>query len=141
MIVWPADLPQRVLAPSYSEGLGDGRLRTQMEAGPMKVRRRFSAVARPVSASFRVSPDGKARIERFWWEEIGGGSLPFLMPDQTHDALVLQAGTGLQLLDDQGRPLVNTAWWLVMAGDAPPSFTPLQRGMAYTAAFPLVIMP
>jgi hypothetical protein len=34
------------------------------------------AVARPIAASFRVSPDGKARIERFWWEEIGGGSLP-----------------------------------------------------------------
>jgi hypothetical protein len=33
-----------------------------------------------------------------------------------------------------GRPLINTAWWLVMAGDAPPSFTPLQRGIAYTAA-------
>jgi hypothetical protein len=141
LIVWPAELPQRVLASGYSESLGDGRLRTQMETGPMKVRRRFSAVARPIAASFRVSPDGKARIERFWWEEIGGGSLPFLMPDQTHDALALLADDGLQLLDDQGRPLINTAWWLVMAGDAPPSFTPLQRGIAYTAAFPLVIMP
>ncbi len=74
LIVWPAELPQRVLASGYSESLGDGRLRTQMETGPMKVRRRFSAVARPIAASFRVSPDGKARIERFWWEEIGAAA-------------------------------------------------------------------
>ena len=141
MIVWPSELPQHVLASGYSESLGEGRLRTQMEAGPMKVRRRFSAVARPVSTSFRVSPDGKARIERFWREEIGDGSLPFLMPDQTRDALALLTDDGLQLLDDQGRPLINTAWWLVMAGEAPPTFTPLQRGMAFMASFPLVIMP
>lgn len=141
MIVWPAELPQRVLASGYSEGLGDGRLRTQMETGPMKVRRRFSSVARPVAASFRVSPDGKARIERFWQEDIRGGSLPFRIPDQTHDGLPLLAGDGLMLLDDQGRPLFITAWWLVMAGDAPPSFTPLQRGLAYTASFPLMVMP
>ncbi|SEP21333.1 hypothetical protein SAMN04487843_108203 [Methylobacterium sp. ap11] len=141
MIVWPSELPQRVLASGYSETMGEGRLRTQMEAGPMKVRRRFSAVVRPVPASFRVSPDGKARLERFWREEIGGGSLPFLMPDQTHDGLPLLTDDSLQLLDDQGRPLINTAWWLVMAGDAPLSFTPLQRGMAFSASFPLVVMP
>ncbi|MEZ0253573.1 MAG: hypothetical protein ACAH20_21885, partial [Methylobacteriaceae bacterium] len=87
--VWPTDLPQRVLADSYSEGLGNGRLRTAMETGLPKMRRRFTLAARPVSAAFRVSADGKARIERFFNEETGGGTLPFLMPDQTHDALAL----------------------------------------------------
>ncbi|SFV05988.1 hypothetical protein SAMN02799631_04332 [Methylobacterium sp. 174MFSha1.1] len=141
MIVWPAELPQRVLAAGYNESLGDGRLRTRMETGPMKVRRRYSSAPRPVAASFRVSPDGKARIERFWKEEIAGGSLPFWLPDQTHDGLVLLNEQGVPLFDEQGRLLANSAWWLVMAGDAVPNFTPLQRGMAYTAAFQLVIMP
>lgn len=138
---WPADLPQRVLADSFSETLADGRLRTAMETGHAKSRRRFSSAPKPVAAAFKVTPDQKARLERFWEEEIAGGSLPFLMADQTADALVLLADDGLQLLDDAGRPLVNTAWWLVLAGDTPPAFTTRNRGLTYTAAFPLSVLP
>ncbi|MCG5247985.1 hypothetical protein [Methylorubrum extorquens] len=138
---WPAELPQRVLADNYSEGLGDGRLRTAMETGVPKTRRRFSNAGRPVSAAFKVSPDGKARIERFFNEEVGGGALPFLMPDQTHDGLALINGGGLQLLDDQGRPLINTAWWLAIFGDSVPTFQTRNRGVSYIASFPLVVLP
>lgn len=138
---WPAELPQRVLADNYSESVGDGRLRTAMETGVPKTRRRFTLAARPVSAAFKVSADGKARIERFFSEEVGGGSLPFLMPDQTHDGLALVTEDGLQLLDDGGRPFVNTAWWLVMFGDSVPTFQTRNRGVSYIASFPLVVLP
>lgn len=138
---WPAELPQRVLADNYSESLGDGRLRTPMEAGPPKIRRRFTLAARPVSAAFKVSPDGKARIERFFREEVGGGALPFLMPDQTHDGLALTTETGLHLLDDQGRPLINTALWLVTFGDSVPVFQTRNRGVSFIASFPLLVLP
>lgn len=138
---WPSDLPQRVLADSFSEGLADGRLRTAMETGHAKSRRRFSSAPKPVAAGFKISLDEKARLERFWLEEIAGGSLPFLIPDQTRDGVALLADGGLQLLDDQGRPLINTAWWLVLAGESPPAFTTRNRGISYTATFPMMVMP
>lgn len=138
---WPLDLPQRVLANGYSEGLPDGRLRTAMETGISKSRRRFSSAPKPVAASFRVTLDQKARIERFWDEEIAGGALPFLLPDQTKDGQPLLVEPGVPLLDDQGRPLLISAWWLVMAGETAPTFTARSREVTFTAAFPLMVMP
>jgi len=138
---WPLDLPQRVLADTFSETLADGRLRTAMETGHAKSRRRFSSAPKPVAAAFKVNADQKARLERFWDEEIAGGSLPFLIADQTADGLVLLADAGLPLLDDLGRALICTAWWLVLASDSPPAFTTRNRGLSYTAAFPLSVLP
>jgi hypothetical protein len=64
----------------------------------------------------------------------------FLPPEPFNPRLAIgrDAEHGLQLLDDQGRPLINTAWWLVMAGDAPPSFTPLQRGILRAGSAPVI---
>ncbi len=47
ILYWPSDLPQRVLADSFSETLADGRLRTAMETGHAKSRRRFSSAPKP----------------------------------------------------------------------------------------------
>lgn len=81
-----------------------------------------------------------ARLERFWLEETAGGSLPFLMPDQTRDALALITEADIQILDDQGRPLINTAWWLVMFGDSPPQ-QQVVSGLIYKASFSLSVLP
>ncbi|GJD73340.1 hypothetical protein [Methylobacterium goesingense] len=138
---WPADLPQRVLADSFSETLADGRLRTSTETGMGKSRLRFSSAPKPLAVAFKVDPDQKARLERFWIEEIARGALPFLIQDQTKDGLAMLTDDGLQLLDDAGQPLLISAWWLVMIGEGPPVFTTRNRGMTYTAAFPLMVMP
>lgn len=63
------------------------------------------------------------------------------MPDQTHDALALVTEDGLQLLDDQGAPLINTALWLVTFGDSVPTFQTRNRGVSFIASFPLVVLP
>ena len=42
-IDWPATLPQEILAEGYEEGLPDVLVRTKMDAGPDKVRRRATA--------------------------------------------------------------------------------------------------
>ncbi|MGG3810996.1 hypothetical protein ABEV34_05005 [Methylorubrum rhodesianum] len=138
--VWPADLPQRLLQEGYSYGFADGRLKTAMESGVPKMRRRFSSVARPVSGQFLGSEDDMARLERFYDEETGGGALPFLMPDQTRDGLPLATEDGLQLLDDQGRPLINTAWWLVMFGDTPPQ-KQVASGTVYRISLTFTVLP
>ncbi|WP_430914067.1 hypothetical protein [Methylobacterium sp. sgz302541] len=137
---WPSDLPQRVSRNGFGETFRDGRLRTAMEAGPPKMRRRFSSAVRPIQASIEVTVDGKARLERFWSEEAAGGTLPFLMPDQTLDGLALTDGDGIQLLDDQGRPLVNTNWWLAMFGDSAPSVQNM-GWIWYRVSFPLMVLP
>ena len=137
---WPIDLPQRLDIEGYGQSLADGRLRTTMEAGPVKMRRRSSAAMKPVQGQFLGFSDHFARLERFWVEEAGGGSLPFLIPDQTRDALALANEDGLQLLDDQGRPLLNTAWWFVLFGENPPTLAAV-GGPIYRISLSLVILP
>ena len=138
--VWPTDLPQKLLSDGYSYGFADGRLKTAMDAGPPKMRRRFSSAVRPVAGQFYGSEDDMARLERFWAEDTAGGALPFLIPDQNRDALALLTSDGLQLQDDQGRPLINTAWWLVLFGDTPPQ-KQVVSGLIHKATFTLSVMP
>lgn len=137
---WPPDLPQRLIQENYQQALGEGRLRTAMDAGPPKSRRRFSAVPKPISGQFFGTADAFARLERFWNEDTAGGTLPFLIPDQTRDGLGLDTGTGLTLLDDAGHQILNTAWWLTLFGDNPPSQTPLS-GRLYRISLSLTVLP
>ncbi|GJE00541.1 hypothetical protein [Methylobacterium isbiliense] len=138
--VWPADLPQRFRAADSSFGFGDGRLRTPMDAGPPKVRRRFSAVVKPVTLSWRGSEDDVARFERFFEEEIAGGSLPFFLPDPRRDGRPLLTDDGVVLLDDQGRPLLNTAWWLCLFGETVPTQIPV-TGLLMQVNMQLAVLP
>lgn len=137
---WPSDLPQRLGIEGYGQGLADGRLRTSMEAGPPKMRRRFSSAAKPVQGQFLGFANDHARLERFWNEETGGGSLPFLLPDQTRDALPLLTDDGTPLLDDQGRPLINTAWWLCLFGENPPALAAV-GGPIYRITVSFTVLP
>lgn len=137
--LWPADLPQRVLRDGYSEKLRDGRLFSRTQSGPGKVRRRYSSAVLPVSASIIVTYAQKSRLERFWYEETGKGSLPFIMPDQTHDGLPLLDGGGLPVLDGGGLPILVTANWLVRFAQEAPQFTPW--GLQFMASFQLDVLP
>jgi hypothetical protein len=77
---WPATLPQEILVDGNSEAMGDGRLRSQTDTGPGKVRRRSTAMARPLSGSMMMSDDQLDAFEEFVLDDLGGGSLPFLFP-------------------------------------------------------------
>lgn len=139
--VWPVDLPQFVERQGFSEGFADGRLRTKMDAGPAKTRRRSSSAARPIQASVRVSVDGKMRLKRFWDEDTASGALPFLMPDPTADGLALIFDDGSRLLDQDGAPLLDTAWLLVLFGETPPNAIPAAGGAWYMVSFSLSVLP
>jgi hypothetical protein len=136
---WPAELPQRVLRDGYSEKLRDGRLFSRTQSGPGKVRRRYSSAVLPVSASLIIDEAQKARFERFWIEETAYGSLPFIMPDQTHDGLPLLDGGGLPVLDGGGLPILVTANWLVRFAQDAPQITPW--GLQFMVSFPLEVLP
>jgi len=136
--VWPSELPQRVLRAGYSETLRDGLLRSKSDSGVGKVRRRYSSAALPVQATISLYYNQKARLERFWNEDTGGGALPFIIPDQTHDGLPMLDGDGLPILDGGGLPILVTANWLVLFA-APPQIVP--RGPIFSASLQLSVLP
>jgi hypothetical protein len=139
--IWPPDLPQKMLVEGYGRGFADGRLRTQTDTGPGKMRRRYSSAVKPVTGQFMVSSDEAARLERFWDEETSGGSKPFLIPNQTNDGLTLETASGDELLASDGSGVALSSWWLVMFGDAP-NVAPLSGAVdLYRVTIQLNVMP
>lgn len=117
MIVWPASLPQRVLAQGYAETFPKTAVRTQMDAGPDKVRRRFTAAVRDFEVSLRLTPAQAATLESFFDSTTAGGALAF---DWTH-------------------PRTGDAVSFRFKGA--PRLTAVARGQRYQAALSLEILP
>lgn len=86
---WPASLPQLVLVDGFSEGLGDGRLRSSMDTGPAKVRRRSSAMPRPLQGRVLMTSAQLDVLRAFVDDDLIGGSLPFSFPDPITRASIL----------------------------------------------------
>lgn len=76
-IVWPSSLPQRPTVGGYQERFADTVLRTVMEAGAAKTRRRFTAAPRQIEVTFRVNAAQAATFKSFFEETTAGGALPF----------------------------------------------------------------
>ena len=76
-IVWPSSLPQRPTVGGYQERFADTVLRTAMETGAAKTRRRFTAAPRQVEVTFRVNAAQAAIFKSFFEETTAGGALPF----------------------------------------------------------------
>jgi len=83
--LWPFELP-RPRRDSYQHQIGDGRLKSQPDAGPSHLRRRSSTPA-AVTMAIDVSRDQRARFERFWREDTADASLPFFIPDASTDGV------------------------------------------------------
>jgi hypothetical protein len=77
MPTWPTSLPQHVLEQGYNEQVPDQTIETQMDAGPAKVRRRFTTAPRRFGVVVVMDPDQVALFETFYLETLAGGSLPF----------------------------------------------------------------
>ena len=117
MIVWPASLPQRVLAQGYAETFPDTVARAKMDAGPDKVRRRFTAAARDFEGSLRLTPAQAATLESFFHSDTAGGSLAF----------------------DWSHPRTGAAVSFRFKGA--PRLTAIERGQRYQASLRLEILP
>lgn len=81
MANWPVTLPQSVLQEGFGETLPDTSVRTAMDAGPPKVRRRTTAAVRPISAAIVVDATQASTLETFYLDTLKGGALPFDMVD------------------------------------------------------------
>ena len=117
MPTWPATLPQNVLTEGYQEAPGDGRLRTQMDAGPAKMRRLHTAVVDTFSVSLSLTSAQVDTLDGFWDSDLAGGVLAF---DWTHPRT--GAATSFRFVDR-------------------PTRTPRQSGVRYTVRFKLEKLP
>jgi len=75
-INWPATLPAP-LTDGYGEAPPDTTLRTAMDCGPDKVRRRCTAGPRLFSLRYRLTAAQVATLDTFYNTTSGSGSEPF----------------------------------------------------------------
>lgn len=76
MVAWPADLPQSPLISGFEIAEGEALVRTTMEAGVDKIRRRYTAVAIDYTWPLILSNAQKTSLGVFYQ---ANGALPFDM--------------------------------------------------------------
>lgn len=86
MAVWPVTLPCLFL--DASETMQDGSVRTEMSAGPAKVRRRFSAVSRYLTTSITLDATQRGTLHTFFTTTLGQGADEFDLADPFGGATV-----------------------------------------------------
>tara|TARA_Y100000310_G_scaffold324866_2_gene387344 strand:- start:10384 stop:10746 length:363 start_codon:yes stop_codon:yes gene_type:complete len=87
MPTWPSSLDK--LSLNTSEARGDGTIRTPMDAGIAKARRRFSAVPRAVSMSLILpTSSDRTTFDDFFSDTLSEGSLRFDFTDPIGGATV-----------------------------------------------------
>ncbi|MCA0963277.1 hypothetical protein [Salipiger bermudensis] len=116
---FPADLPAPRFSGYRSQRM-DGRRQSSFDAGPPKVSRRYSAVARTVQLEVLLELWQKAKFDRFYIDDCAEGSRLFWMPDYAVDGAFLLDEAGLSLLDENDAPLLTAKMMLCQWGDAPP---------------------
>ena len=77
MATWPETLPQSPLVDGFSSTKADGRLRSSMDAGPDKVRRRFTAVPKILTCSFYMTAAQRTSFWTFFDDTLIEGSLKY----------------------------------------------------------------
>lgn len=78
---WPVELPPLSQLSDYAEQPPDLLLKTAMDAGPPKRRRRFTAGIELAAGKMRLTVAQKEVLRTFFDTTLLGGSLPF---DGTH---------------------------------------------------------
>lgn len=81
MAVWPASLPQRALLADFAEAADTNVIRSDMEFGPGKVRRRYTAEVKVYQVGLMLTTAQVATLETFYDSTLGAVD-PFDWLDQ-----------------------------------------------------------
>jgi hypothetical protein len=95
---WPATLPTKFNETDYTESVANNLLRSQMDYGPAKVRRRTSSNPKPVSGSMQMTNEQLEDLITFVETTTLGGALAFTFPAQRGE------GTWLARFGNEGLP-------------------------------------
>lgn len=85
MTTWPTTLPQSFLIDGFSEEGSDNVIRSPVDAGPAKTRRRYTAATRPIKGRMLLTHEQYLVFKEFYEETINDGATEFDMPDDIHD--------------------------------------------------------
>lgn len=88
-ILWPENLPQSPLLDGLQETLPDNVLRTKMEQGPPKLRRRGTDAPAKITAQFLLDTTQCGVLENFYAETLAGGVKRFTFTHPRSGAAVL----------------------------------------------------
>lgn len=75
--VWPTTLPVELLMRGYNQTAADVTLRSSVDAGPAKIRRRFTAGVQPITGNLILSGTELGYLRTFFDTTLLGGSLRF----------------------------------------------------------------
>lgn len=82
MVAWPDTIPCTFQIENNASGYGDGRIASPTDTGPGKVRRRSTAMAKPLSGTMIMDRTQLLRLIEFLDNEIIGGVGVFDFKDQ-----------------------------------------------------------
>lgn len=83
--LWPTTLPQKLMTDGHGQSLPDVILKTSMEAGPAKRRRRCTAGVSPVEGHQYMTSAQLDTLVTFYNTTLLGGSLRFEWVDPTFE--------------------------------------------------------
>jgi len=78
MSTWPVTLPQTFDQSSYSEDFPEMVIRTKMDTGPDKIRKRFTAAPYNLSGSMKLTSAQTSTLDAFYYTTINAGADSFL---------------------------------------------------------------
>lgn len=87
MNTWPATLPER-FSRNFDTTDVDTLLRSEMDTGPSKVRRRFTGNIEQIQTTINLTEAQVDILKSFYRNTLGGGVLPFKHLYPTSNALV-----------------------------------------------------
>lgn len=80
-IVWPVSLPQVLMLDGLNAKRNSAVVRTQMDAGPQKVRRRYTVSTKTFTGSIIVTEAQRVTLESFYRNVLADGALRFVLAD------------------------------------------------------------
>ena len=139
MPTWPASLPQYLLTRNYSESAPNLVIRTTMDAGPAKVRRRFTAGVRPIDGLVILTDDQLGVLDGFFLNDCAGGAIAFswTMQRESEDA---DASTDTDAIADTDLGLPKSWAPATFRFVKPPQYQDTGDGKHYEVKLSLEIM-
>jgi hypothetical protein len=75
--LWPVSLPDELFVSGYGHSFADTTITSEMDAGPAKVRRRFTAGVEPIVGTMILSATELETLETFYVTTTLSGALRF----------------------------------------------------------------
>lgn len=109
-VEWPLSLPDWLRREGHSETEGDTVLRTQMEYGQDKVRKRFTKGIDSISSNMLLSKEQKPIFKEFFRTSLGGGALKFKFKDPYTQLDVVYRFSDMPVYTEIGGGWVNVTF-------------------------------